>query len=100
MLKGFESYKRNSGKEELLVLHGSPGQELSHITHMIRTFELTENVKLLGVLDTPQYEWLYAHAKAWIMLGSYYSGGPRIELAHIYQLPMILSDKPSIREYE
>ncbi len=34
------------------------------------------------------------------MLGSYYSGGPRVEFAHAHGLPMILSDVASVKNYE
>ncbi len=32
-------------------MHGSPGHELSHVTQMIRAFDLTEYVKIVGVLE-------------------------------------------------
>ena len=99
MLKGFELYKHIYKWALNLVMYGAPGHELSHITQVIRAFDLTESVKLVGILEWPNYEWLYENAKAWIMVGSYYSGWPRIELAHTYWLPMILSDIASTKHY-
>ncbi len=99
ILKGFESYRYLYGGTAKLIMHGSPGHELSNVTQMIRAFDLTEHVKIVGVLEWPKYEWLYANANAWIMLGSYYSGGPRVEYAHTHGLPMILSDVASVRHY-
>ncbi len=97
MLKWFEKYRHIHGGKTHLVLHGSLGQELTHITHVLRSFELTDSVKLVGTLEWENYEWLYKHAKAWIMVGSYYSGWPRIELAYAHKIPMILSDITAIR---
>lgn len=99
ILKGFEIYRHLYHGTSSLIMHGSLWNELSHITQIIRAFELTEYVKIVGVLEWPKYEWLYAHANAWIMLGSYYSGGPRVEFAHTHGLPMILSDVASVRQY-
>lgn len=50
ILKAFELYKEASGKN-MLILHGSPLLELSHIIQIIRTFDLHDSVKLVSLLE-------------------------------------------------
>lgn len=100
MLKWFEMYKHVYGWKNILIMHGSPGYELSNITQMIRAFDLTEHVKLVGILEWSNREWLYQHASAWLMVGSYFSGWPLIELAHAHGLPMVLSEISPLKSYE
>jgi hypothetical protein len=100
MLKWFEIYKHVYGGKHILIMHGSPGFELSNITQMIRAFDLTEHVKLVGIFEWTNREWLYKNASAWLMVWSYYSGWPLIELAHVHGLPMVLSEISSLKSYE
>lgn len=39
------------------------------------------------------------HASGWVYVGAYYTGGPRIELARSYQIPLLISNIPSLMEY-
>lgn len=39
------------------------------------------------------------HASGWIYVGAYYTGGPRIELARSYQIPLLISNIPSLVDY-
>ncbi len=39
------------------------------------------------------------HASGWIYVGAYYTGGPRIELARGYQIPLLISNISSLADY-
>lgn len=56
-------------------------------------------MKLIGVLPIDTKETLLAHASGWIYIGSYYSASTHITEAEKYQIPLILSDIPTLADY-
>jgi hypothetical protein len=99
LLKGFETYRHTEWGTHSLVLHGYAGDELSHITQLLRTFAISNYVKFVGSIWAKWRETLYQNASGWISVGAYYSGGPAVELAHTYELPLLVSDIPSFSGY-
>lgn len=99
LLKGFETYRHSKNGNRMLVLHGFAGDELSHITQMIRAFDIANSVKFVGCVSETGRESLYKNASGWIYMGGYYGGGPAIELAETHHLPLLLSDIKVFDEY-
>jgi hypothetical protein len=53
------------GKEKLIIL-GSLSDNLGVLSSMIRTLDLVDSVKFVGILSREDRELLYVHAKGWI----------------------------------
>ncbi len=99
LLKGFETYRHGKNGKKNLILHGFPGDELSHITQMIRTFDIGNSVKFIGQLSEAWRESLYKNGSGWIYAGGYYGWWPTIELAEFHKLPLLLSDIKIFDDY-
>lgn len=94
----WEQYKHSGGTCDLLLI-GSAGNMLSQITHTLRSLDIYSSVRYLWSLDVSSTHHLYSHARGWIYTWAYYGAGPIIEQALTYDLPLLLSDIPSLRNY-
>jgi hypothetical protein len=99
LLKWWETYRSSLGGTYSLVLHGYAGGDISIITQTIRSFSLEDSVRYVGSLPRAGRETLYAGARGWVMAGSYYSGGPTIELALAHDLPLLIPDIATLETY-
>jgi len=99
LLAAWERYRHDGGTHDLYLLW-SAGESLSDLTQTIRSFDIHTSVKYLSVLDEWSAHILYRNAGWWIYTGSYYGGGPMIERARAYGLPMLLSDIPVLSAYD
>lgn len=99
LLQGYRSYLKLGGTK-LLVLMGNISREIKSISELIRSFDLTNHVKIIGTPDWRALDTFYSHASGWIYTGAYYAGWPRVALAESYGLPLLLSDIPVFSEYQ
>jgi len=99
LLKWYRDYRALGGDHMLLLLGKQSRTETQDIAMQIQALGLTGSVRIMGLLDPMSTESLYRYASGWIYIGAYYSGGPRIELARAYQIPLLLSNIESLSEY-
>lgn len=99
LLRWYKQYRELGGIHTLICIWQLVDNELSHISELIQKMNLTGSVRIIGSLEWSSIESIYMHASGWIYVGAYYTGGPRIELARSYQLPLLISNIPSLVEY-
>ncbi len=99
LLKWYKSYRDLGGTNILLLVWQQSSIETRNIALQIQSYSLTGSVRIIGALEETHMESLYAHANWWIYIGAYYSGGPRIELARSYHIPLLISKIPSLADY-
>ncbi len=83
---------------ELRIL-GNTGNHLWHLVSMIRSLDLMEHVKVMGVPTRKERELLYRNAHSWIDIGHESSTLYSLSLALGTGLSLILSDIPLHRGY-
>jgi hypothetical protein len=99
LLKGYKQY-RELGWSHILILIWQPiDAELRNISDLIQKMNLTGYVRIIGLINSPDLESLYAFASGWVYVGAYYASGPHIELAQNYWIPLLISDIPSLIDY-
>jgi glycosyltransferase involved in cell wall biosynthesis len=81
-------------KNTILILSGFAGHHLLNLTQSIRSFHIEKRVQYTWFLTDMDRISLYAHASAWIYIGSAIEQFFQIELARSFGVPLILSDIP------
>lgn len=99
ILTQYSQYIHEFHGEKKLVISGNLWENLWHIASYIRSFDLIDMVKIVGLLPLKEKEIILSHASAWISIGSYYGWGTTIIEAEVFDIPLILSDIPVLREY-
>lgn len=99
LLSGYKAYRDLGWTHTLILMWQSIDMELKNISEEIQKMNLTGFVRIIGTLDIASVESLYASASGWIYIGAYYASGPRIELAQSYNIPLLISNIPSLQEY-
>ena len=99
LLEAYATYIHRMGGTEKLIIHGYLSDNLWILTSMIRTLDLLDFVKIVGVLNREDRELLYVHAKWWIYAWSYYSRWPSVALASGYSVPLFFTDIAWLRNY-
>jgi hypothetical protein len=100
ILKSFKEYRENLDGKCILVFYGFLGEELSRMTHAIRSLDIVQSVKIMGVLPYMEKHRLYSRAKWWIAPGAYYAWWVNIELACTYRIPLLLADIWAFQSYK
>ncbi len=100
LLTAFSKYVHILKWEKKLVIHWDIGENLSYISSLVRSLDLSHAVKIFSVLREDEVEHLYSRASGWIYIGPYYSRGHLVSLAETHSLPLILSDIEILREYD
>ena len=99
LLRGYKAYQDLGGTHTLILMWQPPDTELRRTSELIQKMNLIGHVRIIGVLDTKSQETIYANASGWLYIGAYYAGGPRIELARSYTIPLLISDMSSLSDY-
>ena len=99
LLSGYRDYRALWGTHILLLVGKQSSTETRDIAIQVQSLSLTGSVRIIGALENESIESLYMHARGWIYVGAYYSGGPRIELARSHHIPLLISDIPALLDY-
>ncbi len=99
LLEAYATYVHRMGGKEKLIILGSLSDNLGVLSSMIRTLDLVDSVKFVGILSREDRELLYVHAKGWIYAWSYYSRWPSVALAAGYGVPLFFTDIAGLRNY-
>lgn len=92
LLRSYAHYIHDFGGNTKLILLWDLGENLGMISAIIRSLDIIDSVKIVGILSREDRETLYAHAKGWLYTGAYYTRGASIELANTYTLPLFISE--------
>lgn len=99
LIETYATYIHRMGGKEKLIILWDVGDNLWAMTSMIRTFDLLDSIKIIGILSREERELLYNHAIGWIYAGPYYSRGPSVGLASWYDVPLFFTDISWLRDY-
>lgn len=92
LLRAYSRYIHQNKWTEKLILLWHLWENLGIISTVIRSLDIIEHVKIIGILTPWERESLYAHADGWIYIGHAYSRWSAISLAEAYDIPLYLSD--------
>lgn len=99
LLLGYKKYRELWWTHIMIFMWQAIENELRHISDMIQELGLTGLVRIIWTLDAISMESVYTSASGWIYIGAYYTGGPRIELAHSLHIPLLISKISSLEYY-
>ncbi|NRH21007.1 hypothetical protein HOO68_03105 [Candidatus Gracilibacteria bacterium] len=99
LLQGYKTYRELGGTYTLILMGLLVGMELRNISDQIQKMNLTGFVRIIGTLEAKDIESLYQNANGWIYIGAYYAGGPKIELARTYHIPLLISHIPTFQDF-
>ena len=68
LIRAYREYIERHGGTQKLIIIGDMGENLGHITSLIRSLELIQEIKLVGIPTEAERKTLYAHASGWIYI--------------------------------
>lgn len=99
LIRQYSRYIHDLGGTRSLIILGDMGDNLGHLSSLIRSLDLISHVKLMGTPRQIERAHLYDHASTFLALGPYPSRVYSLSSALGRGIPSIFSDLDIFREY-